>query len=183
MLNEAINASNTINTSKPIEAPQIARSVFLADGCKVIGDVTIGEQSSVWYNSVIRGDLAKISIGKNTNIQDLVVIHVNKNQPVIIDDYVTIGHSAILHGCSIGRGSLVGMGAIILDGAIVNEETSIAAGTLVPGNKSFPPRVMLMGVPARVVRELTEEEISSMFHTAERYVGKAKDAKENHSIS
>ena len=181
MLNEAINASNTgnaSNTSKPIKAPQISRSVFLADGCKIIGDVTIGEQSSVWYNSVIRGDLAKISIGENTNVQDLVVIHVNENQPVIIEDHVTIGHSAILHGCKIGRGSLVGMGAIILDGAVINEETSIAAGTLVPGNKSYPPGVLLMGVPARVVRELTEEEITSMFHTAERYVGKAKAAKE-----
>lgn len=159
------------------KAPQIAKSVFVAEGCKLIGDVTIDEQSSVWYNSVIRGDLAKISIGKKTNIQDSVVIHVNENQPVIIEDYVTVGHSAILHGCVIGRGSLVGMGAIILDGAIINEETSIAAGTLVPGNKSYPPRVMLMGVPAKVVRELTEAEISSMFETAERYVVKAKEAK------
>lgn len=158
--------------------PQIASSVFLADGCKILGDVTIDEQSSVWYNSVIRGDLAKISIGKKTNIQDLVMIHVNKNQPVIIEDHVTIGHSAILHGCKIGKGSLVGMGAIILDGALISEETSIAAGTLVPGNRSYPPRVMLMGVPARVVRELTDMEISSMFETAERYVGKANDAKE-----
>jgi len=159
------------------KTPQIARSVFLADGCKVIGDVRIDEQSSVWYNSVIRGDLATISIGKNTNIQDLVVIHVNENQPVIIEDNVTIGHSAILHGCKIGKGSLVGMGAIILDGAIIDEETSIAAGALVPGNKSYPPRVMLMGVPARVVRELTEVEISSMFEAAQRYVSKAKQAK------
>ncbi len=160
----------------PIKSPKIARSVFLADGCKIIGDVTIDEQSSVWFNSVIRGDLATISIGKNTNIQDLVVIHVNQNQPVIIEDFVTIGHSAILHGCKIGKGSLVGMGAIILDGAIINEETSIAAGALVPGNKSYPPRVLLMGVPARVVRELTEGEVSAMFETAKRYVIKANSA-------
>lgn len=161
----------------PAKTPKITSSVYLADGCKIIGDVTIDEQSSVWYNSVIRGDLATISIGKNTNIQDLVVIHVNENQPVIIEDFVTIGHSAILHGCKIGKGSLVGMGAIVLDGAIINEETSIAAGALVPGNKSYPPRVMLMGVPARVVRELTEVEVSAMFETAERYVRKATDAK------
>lgn len=161
----------------PTKSPKIARSVFLADGCKIIGDVTIDEQSSVWFNSVIRGDLATISIGKNTNIQDLVVIHVNQNQPVIIEDFVTIGHSAILHGCKIGKGSLVGMGAIVLDGAIINEETSIAAGALVPGNKSYPPRVMLMGVPARVVRKLTEVEVSAMYETAERYVRKATDAK------
>lgn len=157
--------------------PQIAESVFLADGCKITGEVTIDEDSSVWYNSVIRGDLAKISIGKYTNIQDLVVIHVSENQPIIIEDYVTIGHSAILHGCKIGKGSLVGMGAIILDGAIIDEETSIAAGTLVPGNKSYPPRVMLMGAPARVVRELTQTEVLSMREAAERYVGKAKQAK------
>lgn len=161
----------------PTKTPKIARSVFLADGCKIIGAVTIDEQSSVWYNSVIRGDLATISIGKKTNIQDLVVIHVNEHQPVIIEDNVTIGHSAILHGCKIGKGSLVGMGAIILDGAIINEETSIAAGALVPGNKSYPPRVMLMGVPARVVRELTEVEVAAMYETAARYVSKANDAK------
>ncbi|MBC2726410.1 gamma carbonic anhydrase family protein [Desulfosporosinus sp.] len=156
--------------------PQIASSVYLADGCIIRGDVEIGEQSSVWFNSVIRGDLAKISIGKCSNIQDLVVIHVNKNQPVIIEDYVTVGHSAILHGCSIGKGSLVGMGAIILDDAIIGEGTSIAAGTIVPGNKTYPPHVMLMGVPARVVRELTEAEVEAMQKTAERYVGKAQEA-------
>lgn len=157
--------------------PQIASNVFLADGSKVIGDVTIEEHSSVWYNSVIRGDLAKIHIGEYTNIQDLVAIHVNGNQPVTIEDHVTVGHSAILHGCTIRKGSLVGMGAIVLDGTIINEETSIAAGTLVPGNKTYPPRVMLMGTPARVVRELTETEILSMHETAERYARKAKDAK------
>lgn len=160
--------------------PQIASNVFLADGCKIIGDVTIGVNSSVWYNSVIRGDLAKIRIGSSTSIQDLVMIHVSENQPVIIEDYVTIGHSAILHGCTIGQGSLVGMGAIVLDGAIINEETSIAAGTLVPGNKTYPPRVLLMGAPARVIRELTKLEIASFRETAERYVRKAKDAKMVH---
>lgn len=157
--------------------PKIANSVFIADGSKVLGDVKIGEQSSVWYNSVIRGDLAKISIGKCTNIQDLAVIHVNENQPITIGDYVTVGHSAILHGCTIGRGSLVGMGSIILDNTVIGEETTIAAGSLVPGNKTFPPRVLLMGSPAKVVRELTETEIAAMYETAERYVGKARDAR------
>lgn len=131
------------------QKPQIAKSVFLADGCKITGDVTIGENSSVWYNSVIRGDLAKISIGRSTNIQDLVMIHVNEHQSVIIEDYVTIGHSAILHGCTIGQGSLVGMGAIILDGAIINEETSIAAGALVPGNRTYPPPGYAHGSPCK----------------------------------
>jgi len=163
--------------NKSVKEPKLADSVFTAEGCKISGDVEIGEHSSVWYNSVIRGDLAKIRVGDCTNIQDLVVIHVNENQPVTIEDYVTIGHSAILHGCTIGKGSLVGMGSIILDGVTISEETSIAAGTLVPGNKTYPPRVMLMGSPARVVRELTESEIAAMYKTAERYVGKARDAK------
>lgn len=156
--------------------PQIAKSVYLAEGSKIIGDVHIDENSSVWYNSVIRGDLSRISIGKCSNIQDLVAIHVNKNQPVTIEDYVTIGHSAILHGCKIGKGSLIGMGAIVLDGAVLDEETSVAAGSLVTGNKTYPPRVMLMGVPARVVRDLTDKELSSMREAAERYVAKAKEA-------
>ncbi|AFM43317.1 isoleucine patch superfamily enzyme, carbonic anhydrase/acetyltransferase [Desulfosporosinus acidiphilus SJ4] len=163
--------------SQTMKKPQIAGNVFLADGCKVLGEVEIGEHSSVWYNSVIRGDLAKIQIGEYTNIQDLVTIHVNGNQPVIIEDHVTVGHSAIVHGCTIRKGSLVGMGAIVLDGAVINEETSIAAGAIVPGNKTYPPRVMLMGVPARVVRELTESEVQALYETAERYAQKARDAK------
>ncbi|MDQ7095604.1 gamma carbonic anhydrase family protein [Desulfosporosinus sp. PR] len=163
-------------TQMKSKKPQIDASVFLAEGCKVTGDVTIAEHSSVWYNTVIRGDLAKIHIGTYTNIQDLVMIHVSGNRPVTIEDHVTVGHSAILHGCTIGQGSLVGMGAIILDGAVISAETSIAAGTLVPGNKTYPPRVMLMGAPARVARELTETEIKIMHETAERYARKAKDA-------
>jgi gamma-carbonic anhydrase len=160
-----------------IKEPKIDDSVFLADGCKVIGDVTLEEHSSVWYNSVIRGDLAKIQIGEYTNIQDLVTIHVSRNQPVTIDDHVTVGHGAILHGCTIHKGSLIGMGAIVLDGATINEETWIAAGSLVPGDKTYPPRVMLMGVPAQVTRELSEREVQSMYETAERYASKAEDAK------
>ncbi|MBV1755319.1 MAG: gamma carbonic anhydrase family protein, partial [Methanobacterium sp.] len=111
--------------NKLVNKLKLADSVFIADGCTVMCDVEIGEQSSVWYNSVIRGDLAKISIGKCTNIQDLVVVHVNANQPINIGDYVTVGHSSILHGCTIGRGSLVGMGAIILDNTVIGEETSM----------------------------------------------------------
>lgn len=162
--------------NKLASEPKVAKSVFIAEGAKVMDDVEIGEESSVWYNSVIRGDLAKIKIGSYTNIQDLVVVHVNESQSVTIEDYVTIGHSAILHGCKIGRGSLIGMGAIILDGTVIGEETTIAAGSLVPGNKTFPPRVLLMGSPARVVRELSETEIAAMYETAKRYIRKAKDA-------
>ncbi|MDA8227236.1 MAG: gamma carbonic anhydrase family protein [Desulfitobacterium hafniense] len=157
--------------------PSIEESVFLAEGSKIIGDVIIGEHSSVWFNAVIRGDLSSISIGKCSNIQDLVAIHVNNGQPVTIEDYVTVGHSAILHGCKIGKGSLVGMGAIILDGANIEDETYIAAGTIVPENKSFPPRVMLMGVPAKIVRDLTQEEIAEMKKTAERYITKADQSR------
>lgn len=153
--------------------PRLAKSAFVADGCKVIGDVSIGEHSSVWYNAVLRGNLASITIGNYTNIQDLVAIHVSVDKPVTIEDYVTIGHSAILHGCTIRKGSLIGMGAIILDGALIQEETFIAAGTLVPENKTFPPRVMLKGVPANVVRGLTEEEVQSMKENAVLYANGA----------
>lgn len=159
-----------------VTTPQIASDVFLAEGSVIKGDVQIAEQSSVWYNAVIRGDLAPIRIGKCSNIQDLVVIHVNRNEAVNIGDYVTVGHSAILHGCTIGKGSLVGMGSIVLDNAVIGEGTMIAAGTLVPGNKTYPPRVLLMGAPAKIVRELSDTDVETMHQTAKRYANKAQEA-------
>lgn len=162
--------------------PAIGKDVFLADGVKVIGKVEIADESSVWYNSVIRGDMASITIGKRTNIQDLTVIHVNQGIPVLIEDEVSIGHSALIHGCTIKSGSLIGMGSIILNGAVIGEETLVAAGSLVTENKTFPARVLLMGTPAKVIRELTKEEILSLRDTAKRYVEKAREHKENSPI-
>lgn len=155
--------------------PQLGHSVFVAEGARVIGNVEIGECSSVWYNTVIRGDMAPIRIGKSCNIQDLCMIHVNQGQPVTLEDEVTVGHGVILHSCTIKRGSLIGMGAIVMSGSVINEETIVAAGSLIPEHKVFPPRVLLMGSPARVARELTETEILSLHQTAERYTLKAHE--------
>jgi len=155
--------------------PKLGSGVFLAEGCKIIGDVTIGSQSSIWFNTVIRGDLAPIYIGDRSNIQDLSVIHVNKDQPVVIEEEVSVGHSVVLHGCTIRKGSLIGMGAIVLNGSEIGEETLVAAGSLIPENKSFPPRVLLMGSPAKIIRELTYEDLSKMRRTVANYVIKAEE--------
>lgn len=159
--------------------PILGRDTFIADGARVVGDVHIGEGSSIWYNSVIRGDLAPIHIGQRTNIQDLTVIHVNLNTPVVIEDQVSVGHSVTLHGCTIKKGTIIGMGATILNGAIIEEESLVAAGSLITENKHFPPRVLIMGSPAKVVRELTETEIMGLYATAERYAEKAQEHKHN----
>lgn len=164
------------------KVPKLGENVFIAEGAQIIGEVRIEEEGSVWYNSVLRGDLASITIGKRTNIQDMTVIHVNQGQPVVIEDEVSIGHSVILHGCTIKSGSLIGMGAIILNGAVIGEETLVAAGSLVSENKIFPPRVLLMGSPAKVIRELTEKEVLSLRATAGRYIEKAYEHRENTPI-
>jgi carbonic anhydrase/acetyltransferase-like protein (isoleucine patch superfamily) len=140
--------------------PQIAATAFIEASAQIIGDVHIGEHSSVWFNCVLRGDINSIRIGHNTNIQDGVVIHVARDLfPTIIGSYVTVGHGAILHGCTIKDRSLVGIGAIILDGASVGEESIIAAGSLVTPGSAIPPRSLVMGQPARVKRQVTDEEI------------------------
>jgi gamma-carbonic anhydrase len=162
--------------------PQLQKNVFIAEGARVIGEVELGEEASVWYNTVIRGDLASIKIGKRTNIQDMSVIHVNQGQPVVIEDEVTIGHSVILHGCTIKKSSLIGMGSIILNGSVIQEETLVAAGSLITENKTFPPRVLIMGSPAKVIRELTEQELLSLRTTPGRYVEKAYEHKKSNPI-
>jgi carbonic anhydrase/acetyltransferase-like protein (isoleucine patch superfamily) len=137
--------------------PKIGRDVFLADTATIIGDVEIGDYSSVWYNAVIRGDLDKIKIGKYTNIQDNVVVHVDRGFPVEIGSYVTVGHSAVIHGCIIEDNVMIGLKSCILNGAKISERTIVGAGAVVTG-KEYPPNSVLMGVPARVVKEITDEE-------------------------
>lgn len=159
--------------------PKLGKNVFVAEGSQIIGEVEIDEEASIWYNTVIRGDLASVKIGKRSNIQDMTVIHVNQGQPVVIEDEVSVGHSVVLHGCTINRGSLIGMGTIILNGSVIGEESLVAAGSLVTENKIFPPRVLLMGSPAKVVRELTEKEVQSLRATANRYTEKAYEHREN----
>lgn len=155
----------------------IDKSVFIADGARVIGDVEMGEGCSVWYNAVIRADSNSVKIGENSNIQDNAVIHTSKSYGVKIGDNVTIGHGAIIHGCTVGNNVMIGMGAIVLDGAIIEDDSIIGAGTLVTQNKVIPAKSLAFGNPMRIVRQLTEQEISSIAENAASYVDKAQKYK------
>lgn len=151
--------------------PKIHESVFLCSGAVILGDVEIGEDSSIWYNCVIRGDVHYIRIGKRTNIQDLSMLHVtHKKYPLNIGDSVTIGHSAVLHGCTIKDLTLIGMGAKVLDQALVESYSLVAAGTVVPERFVVPSGTLVAGVPAKVVRELREDELQRFDQSAQNYV-------------
>jgi len=151
-------------------SPRIHPTVFIAPGARIVGDVEIGERSSIWFNVVIRGDVHFIRIGRRTNIQDLTMCHVtHKKHPLVIGDDVTVGHSAVLHGATIGDRILIGMGAIILDRSIVGDESLIAAGALVREGFHVPPGTLAAGVPAKVVRELTDDERRSVAQGAINY--------------
>lgn len=149
--------------------PTIDDSAFVAETADIIGDVTIEKNASIWYKAVLRGDDSKIIIGENSNVQDGTIVHCGYDEPVIIGKNVTIGHAAIIHGCKIGDNSLIGMGSTILDNAEIGEFTMVGAGSLVTGKK-FPSGVLLLGSPAKVVRELTEEERESLKKSALYYV-------------
>ncbi|MBM7613888.1 gamma carbonic anhydrase family protein [Alkaliphilus hydrothermalis] len=154
--------------------PNIHESCFIAETADLIGNVTIGANSSIWYKAVLRGDVNQIQVGENTNIQDNTVIHVAKEYPTFIGDHVTVGHSSIIHGCKIGNNTLIGMGAIVLDGAEIGEETIIGAGSLVPQGKKIPSGVLALGSPVKVIRELTEEEKTKLQESADGYVAMGK---------
>ncbi len=150
--------------------PEIPGNVFLASGVKIIGDVIIGENSSVWYNTVIRGDVHYIRIGMFTNVQDCSMLHVtNGKYPLNIGNKVTIGHSVTLHGCTIKDLCLIGMGSVILDGAVVESTSMVAAGAVVKPNFVVPSGTLAAGVPAKIVRELSPEEIEEFEKSAVRY--------------
>lgn len=150
--------------------PEIHESVFLASGVKIIGDVKIGKDSSVWYNCVIRGDVHYVKIGEMTNIQDCSMLHVtNGKYPLNIGNKVTVGHSVKLHGCTIEDLSLIGIGSIVLDGAMVKERSMVAAGAVVKPGFTVPSGKLAAGVPARIIRDLTEDEILDLERSAKRY--------------
>lgn len=155
--------------------PDIHDSCFIAENATVIGRVKINKNSSIWFGTVVRGDGNYITIGENTNIQDNCTIHINDTHPTIIGDYVTAGHGAIVHACKVGNNVLVGMGAIVLDGAEIGDNVIIGAGALVPPNKKIPSNSMVMGTPAKIVRELNEEDRKSIIETALHYVELAKE--------
>ncbi len=148
---------------------KIDNDTFIADSADVMGDVTIGKNSSIWYNVTVRGDLSYISIGEMTNIQDNAVVHVDDNEPCIIGDNVSVGHNAVVHGCTVEDNCLVGMGSIVLNGAVIGKGSMIAAGAVVLENAVIPPNSLVVGIPGKVVRELTEDEINKNIWNAERY--------------
>jgi carbonic anhydrase/acetyltransferase-like protein (isoleucine patch superfamily) len=154
--------------------PVIADSAFIADYVTITGDVVIGEQSSVWFNSVIRGDVASTIIGNRVNIQDNSILHQSPNNPLILEDEVTVGHQVILHSCIVRKRALIGMGSIILDQAEIGEGAFIGAGSLVPQGKKIPPNTLAFGRPAKVIRELTEEDIKDMTRIYTEYAEKAQ---------
>lgn len=162
-------------------SPRLGKGVFIHPSAQVVGDVTLGEDSSVWCNAVLRGDVNRIVIGRGTNVQDVTVGHVSHKtaekpggSPLIVGDYVTIGHAVILHGCTIGNECLIGMGTIILDDAVIPDRVVIGAGSLVTQGKTLESGMLYMGRPAKAVRALTEEELGYLMYSAEHYM-KLKD--------
>ena len=159
--------------------PKVGANAWIAPGAMVIGDVTLGADVSVWFGTVIRGDVHRIVIGDRTSIQDLSMVHVthykkadkSDGHPTIIGNDVTIGHKVMLHGCTIEDACLIGMGATIIDGAVIGKESIVGAGSLVTKGKIFPPRSLIMGSPAKLIRELTEAEVAELYASAKRYVG------------
>ena len=162
--------------------PKIHDSSFIAKDAVIIGDVEIGEESTIWFKTVIRGDVAPTKIGKRVSVQDLTMIHQSPNLPVIVEDDVTIGHQVTLHSGTIRKNALIGMGSIILDGAEIGENAFIGAGSLVPPGKKIPPYTMAYGSPVKVIRELTDKDIEEMKRIRESYVEKGKYYKTNTSL-
>lgn len=162
--------------------PTIHESVFVAKNAVINGDVTIDEGSSIWFHAVIRGDVAPTRIGKRVSIQDLSVLHQSPENPLIIEDDVTVGHQVTLHGCTIRKNALIGMGAIILDGAEIGENAFVAAGSLVPPGKKVQPNTLYMGNPAKFARELTEADYKEMDRVRTSYVEKGQYYKENTNL-
>lgn len=160
------------------KTPAIHPSVFVAPGAYLIGDVTIGEESTIWFNAVLRGDEGSITIGKRCSIQDNSTIHLYESAPVTIEDEVTIGHNVILHGCTVKKRSIIGMGSTILDNAVIGEECIIGANALIPSGKVIPPRSLVVGSPGKVVRELTDKDLELIQLSIDTYVQKGYDFNE-----
>ncbi len=151
--------------------PKIKEGVYVAPSADIIGKVTLSKNVSIWHQCVARGDVNEIFVGENSNVQDLSMLHVTKDYKLTIGANVSIGHSVTVHGCTIGDGCLIGMGAVIMDGAHISEKCVVAGGSVVPPHKKFPPRSMIMGNPAKVTRELTEDEVKLYSNHYRAYVG------------
>jgi carbonic anhydrase/acetyltransferase-like protein (isoleucine patch superfamily) len=156
------------------ESPVIPDSAWVADTAQVMGAVTLGENASVWFGAVLRGDTERITIGANSNVQDGTVIHCDHGYPVDIADNVTIGHQVMLHGCTVGEGSLIGIGAVVLNGAKIGKHCLVGARALITEDKEFPDGSMILGSPAKVVKSLTPEQIEGLRRSAAHYVDNAR---------
>jgi carbonic anhydrase/acetyltransferase-like protein (isoleucine patch superfamily) len=159
--------------------PDTEKAVFIAPSADIIGDVTLGKDVSVWFNATIRADLAAVTIGEGTNVQDNSVVHVDKDVPANIGKNVVIGHNAILHGCTVGDNSLVGMGAIVLNNAVIGKECVIGAAALVTENKQFPDRSLIVGSPAKAVRTISDADAERLHEAARGYIEKGKATRES----
>jgi carbonic anhydrase/acetyltransferase-like protein (isoleucine patch superfamily) len=152
------------------KSPKLGKNVFIAKTAAVLGDVTLGAHSSVWYGAVLRGDINRIVVGHHSNVQDNAVLHLADDFPCVLGNWVTVGHSAVVHACKVGDEVLVGMGAVILDGAVIGKQSIIGAKALVTGGIKIPPGSLVLGAPAKVVRKLTKEERAGLKWWAQKYV-------------
>lgn len=155
-------------------APEVAESAWVADSAQVMGKVVLHEDASVWFGTVVRGDTECITIGAGTNVQDASVLHADLGQPLVIGERVTVGHKVMLHGCTVGDESLIGIGAVVLNGAKIGRNCLVGAGSLVTEGKEFPDGSMILGSPARVVRQLTPEQIEGLRQSARSYMANAR---------
>jgi carbonic anhydrase/acetyltransferase-like protein (isoleucine patch superfamily) len=153
--------------------PTLGRGVYIAQGAVVLGDVTLGDHASVWYNAVLRGDINRIVVGHHSNVQDNAVLHLADDFPCVLGNWVTVGHGAIVHACTVEDEVLIGMGATILDGAVIGAQSIIGANALVTQGTQIPPGSMVLGAPAKVIRQLTPEQRVGLRVWAEKYVGNA----------
>lgn len=154
--------------------PQVAASAWVADSAQVIGAVVLAEDSSIWFGAVLRGDTETLTIGKGSNVQDGTVIHADVGYPVTLGENVTVGHQVMLHGCTVGDNSLIGIQAVVLNGARIGRNSLVGAGSLVTEGKEFPDGSLIMGSPAKVVRQLTPDQIAGLQRSAEHYVENAR---------
>ena len=154
--------------------PRLAASAWVADSAQVMGNVVLGEDASVWFGTVIRGDTETITIGAGSNIQDASVLHADIGKPLVVGERVTVGHQVMLHGCTIGDESLIGIGAVVLNGAKIGKHCLVGAGALVTEGKEFPDGSMIIGSPAKAVRELTPEQIEGLRQSSQHYIDNAR---------
>ncbi len=158
------------------QSPTLGADVFVAENATVIGDVHLGDEASVWFGVVVRGDYFPIRIGARTNVQDNAVLHITRDlAATTLGDDVTVGHSAIIHGCTVGHRCLIGMGSVVLDGAVIGDDSFVAAGSLVTPRKVFPPRSFIRGRPATLARPVNDEELAWISASAASYVAYARD--------